>query len=187
MSPARSIHPGRALPLVAVAMLGLLVAACSGGTTATGDAGGAASSPSAAPASQPASMEPSMAPSPSAAASPSAMADVTVDVTESADLGSFLVDAEGVTLYLFTQDTAGSGESACYDQCATNWPPLTVEAGATPTGSAAVTGELGTITRTDGSLQVTYEGQPLYYFAADAAPGDTNGQGVNDVWFVVEP
>jgi predicted lipoprotein with Yx(FWY)xxD motif len=96
------------------------------------------------------------------------------------DLGSILVDAKGRTLYLFMPD--GQGDSTCYDQCEKNWPPL---------GKVAAVGEgldeslLGTTTRKDGSTQATYNGWPLYYFAADAAPGDTKGQGISNVWYVV--
>jgi predicted lipoprotein with Yx(FWY)xxD motif len=105
-------------------------------------------------------------------------------VSENDDLGAFLTDAGGKTLYLFTPDTT-AGESTCYDQCAENWPPLAPAEGMTlPEG---VPGELTTVERTDGSQQVAYNGIPLYYFASDAAAGDTNGQGVGGVWFVVAP
>lgn len=98
------------------------------------------------------------------------------------DLGEILADAEGRTLYLFTPDRAG--ESTCYGGCAAAWPPFTVES--TPTvGDGLDASLVGTTMRTDGSEQVTYNGWPLYYYAADAAPGDTNGEGVNGVWFVV--
>jgi predicted lipoprotein with Yx(FWY)xxD motif len=100
----------------------------------------------------------------------------------STDLGEILVDGEGNTLYLFTPDA--QGDSTCYDDCEVNWPPLADGAEA---GSGLDAGLLGSTTRTDGSSQVTYNGWPLYYFAGDTAPGDTNGQGINDVWFVVSP
>ncbi len=86
-----------------------------------------------------------------------------------------------MTVYTFDKDVAGSGVSNCTGGCLTNWPALTIGAGATPTGDSTVTGTLGTITRTDAStgsaaaIQVTYNGKPLYFFAKDAAPGDTNG------------
>jgi predicted lipoprotein with Yx(FWY)xxD motif len=104
--------------------------------------------------------------------------DVTV---ASSDLGEILVDGDGNTLYLFMPDA--QGESTCYDQCEAAWPPLTGEVSA---GDGVDEALLGSAPRTDGSTQVTYNGWPLYYFAADGAPGDTNGQGVNDVWFVVD-
>lgn len=99
----------------------------------------------------------------------------------SSDLGDILVDASGKTLYLFMPDA--QGESTCYDQCEAAWPPLTGQVSA---GDGVDASLLGTVPRTDGSIQVTYNGWPLYSFAADSAPGDTNGQGVNDVWFVVD-
>ncbi len=97
------------------------------------------------------------------------------------DLGSILTDADGNTLYLFEPDA--QGESVCYDQCEAAWPPLVAAATA---GESLDGSLLGTAERTDGSVQVTYDGWPLYYFANDAAPGDTNGQGINDVWWVVD-
>lgn len=96
--------------------------------------------------------------------------------------GKALVDSTGMSLYLFAPDD--QGESTCYDACASNWPPLVVEGDVT--AGAGLDGSLvGTVARTDGSTQVTYGGWPLYYFARDAQPGDVNGQGVNDVWYLV--
>lgn len=105
-------------------------------------------------------------------------------VSENGANGAILTDAEGKTVYLFTPDTK-VGESACYDQCAQNWPPVAPADGmALPEG---VPGKLGTIERTDGSQQATYNDIPLYLFAADQAAGDVNGEGVGGVWFVVHP
>jgi predicted lipoprotein with Yx(FWY)xxD motif len=101
------------------------------------------------------------------------------------ELGSFLVGPDGMTLYRFNNDEPG--KSNCYDQCAANWPPLLVEEGQVPTGNAGVVGQLGTTERDDGTIQVTYEGMPLYYWVNDEAPGDATGHGVNNVWFVVPP
>ncbi|MPZ52902.1 MAG: hypothetical protein GEU79_09260, partial [Acidimicrobiia bacterium] len=95
---------------------------------------------------------------------------------------SFLTTADGWSLYLFTMDE--QGESTCYDDCEANWPPLTGEFTA---GDGVDPELLGTVARDDGSEQVTYNGWPLYYFANDASAGDTNGQGANDVWFLVTP
>jgi predicted lipoprotein with Yx(FWY)xxD motif len=83
--------------------------------------------------------------------------------------------ASGLTLYQFASDTAGSGKSACTAGCATTWPPMTVASGTTPSAGAGVSGTLGTITRDDGTTQVTYNGRPLYHYSGDSAPGDTNG------------
>jgi predicted lipoprotein with Yx(FWY)xxD motif len=106
-----------------------------------------------------------------------------VMVADAGALGSVLTDAAGRTLYRFTRDT--SGESTCYNACAAAWPPLLVDA--TPAAPADLPGTLSTTMRTDGALQVTYNGRPLYYYAGDTAPGDVNGQGVGGVWFVVAP
>lgn len=109
--------------------------------------------------------------------------DAAVEVASS-DLGDILVDAEGKTLYLFLNDT--DGESTCYDDCEANWPPLVAE-GDPVAGDGADASKLGTTERTDGTMQVTYDGRPLYSFAADEAAGDLNGQGIGEVWFVVAP
>jgi predicted lipoprotein with Yx(FWY)xxD motif len=97
--------------------------------------------------------------------------------------GNILTDPQGRTLYRFTRDEPNA--SNCYDQCAQVWPPLTLDSGE-PVLPQGVGGTLGVITRRDGSRQVTYNGMPLYYYARDSAPGDTNGQGIGNVWFVVE-
>lgn len=98
----------------------------------------------------------------------------------SSDLGDILVDAAGRTLYLFESDA--QGPSTCYDSCESNWPPLV---GAASAGDGVDGSLLGSVARDDGAEQVTYDGWPLYYFAGDATAGDTNGQGINDVWYVV--
>ena len=118
-------------------------------------------------------------------ASPAAtpMTETTV-TTANSDLGTILVDGEGLTLYRFDNDT--DGESTCYDDCEANWPPLLAE-GEPTAAEGADEALLGTVERQDGSTQVTYDGQPLYYFAADQAPGDVNGQAVGDVWWAVAP
>jgi len=112
--------------------------------------------------------------------------DATVNVSESSDFGSILVDGEGLSLYLFTNDTQDSGTSTCTGECLVEWPALTTE-GDPVAGEGVDATLLSTITRDDGSLQVTYNGWPLYYFHEDAAPGDTNGQGLGGVWFLVSP
>lgn len=116
-------------------------------------------------------------------ATPSAM-ETTVVLKSTDDLGEFFVDAEGNTLYLFTNDVE-PGVSACAGDCLVNWPIFTAdEPLSLPEG---VEGELTLIEGTDGTPQVAYNGNPLYYFAGDEAPGDTNGQGVGGRWFVVAP
>ncbi len=109
-------------------------------------------------------------------------AAVTVG-TASGDLGTYLVGPDGRTLYEFTRDVT-PGVSACTGGCLDAWPPLAVADGVSVVAGDGVTGTLGVITRDDGTMQATYRGRPLYYFASDTAAGDTNGQGVNGVWFV---
>jgi predicted lipoprotein with Yx(FWY)xxD motif len=107
-----------------------------------------------------------------------------VEVREAGTLGTILVAANGMTLYKFANDKPGV--SNCKDACATRWPVLTAPAGKL-VGGLGVTGTLATITRADGLTQVTYKDLPLYFYAPDTAPGDTKGQGVGGVWFVVNP
>ncbi len=108
--------------------------------------------------------------------------DESADLTlASTDLGEVLVDAQGNTIYLFVPDA--QGESTCYDQCEANWP---IVSELSTVGDGLDASLLGTTERTTGDVQATYNGWPLYYFANDAGPGDTNGQGVNDVWFLVD-
>lgn len=109
----------------------------------------------------------------------------TIGTIENNDLGTILVGPNGMTLYMFANDTAT--ESACVDSCAVNWPPLTV-ADEEPVNLAdGLQGDVTTIERADGTYQVSFNGHLLYYFARDVLPGDTNGQGRGDVWYVVNP
>jgi predicted lipoprotein with Yx(FWY)xxD motif len=102
--------------------------------------------------------------------------------TATTSLGLILVDDRGDTLYALTTDTPGV--STCEGKCLANWPPLLT--GGTPTAGAGVEAALlGTMTRSDGTTQVTYDGKPLYTFVGDNAAGDVNGQGRNGVWFAV--
>jgi predicted lipoprotein with Yx(FWY)xxD motif len=90
--------------------------------------------------------------------------------------GGMLVDTKGMTVYTFDKDS--DGKSACTGQCAQNWP-------AVPAGDAALSAPYGTITRDDGSKQLTYKGKPLYTFKKDKAPGDKSGDKAMDKWHVV--
>ena len=124
-------------------------------------------------------------PSASPAASPAATS-ATIAVATS-KLGQILVDGKGITLYLFVADTGTA--STCYTSCATLWPPV-ITTGAPQAGAGADAMLLGTTTRTDGKIEVTYAGHPLYYFVQDKSAGDTTGQGVNGfggLWWVVSP
>jgi len=107
----------------------------------------------------------------------------TVRASQNDALGPFLTDKDGRTLYLFTKDS--ENKSVCYAGCANTWPPLLV--GAVDPTLDGIGGTLGVAVRNDGNRQVTYGGKPLYYFAPDTAPGDTKGQGVGSVWYVVAP
>jgi len=154
----------------------LLAAACS--------SAGSSSSTPAAPSSAPASASaPSSAPA-SGGASASA---ATVIKTASSSGGTVLTDGSGRAVYLWTKDSGGM--SACTGACAGAWPPVTTTGTATASGSAKAS-DLGTITRSDGSKQVTYDGHPLYYFSGDSGPGTATGQGSDGFgakWWLVAP
>lgn len=107
--------------------------------------------------------------------------------TADGELGVHLVDAQGRTLYLWEADTGT--KSTCSGACAAAWPPA-LTAGAPTASGKAKAGDLGTTKRADGTVQVTYAGHPLYRFAGDTAPGQTNGEGSDGFgaeWYVVAP
>jgi predicted lipoprotein with Yx(FWY)xxD motif len=110
---------------------------------------------------------------------------MTLQVSTAAKLGPYLTASNGMTLYTYSKDTAGA--SNCSGTCAVTWPPYVVTAGATLTAASNAKGTLATITRDDGTTQVTYNGAPLYFYAKDVKAGDTTGQNVGGVWFVVKP
>jgi predicted lipoprotein with Yx(FWY)xxD motif len=92
-----------------------------------------------------------------------------------------LVGANGMTLYTFDRDVAGSGKSVCNGPCATNWPPLM----AADTDKAS--GDFSVVTRDDGKKQWAVKGKPLYYWVKDTKAGDKTGDGVNNVWHTAKP
>lgn len=92
-----------------------------------------------------------------------------------------LVGPNGMTLYTFDKDTAGSGKSTCNGPCAINWPPLMVSQ------NDSASGDYSIVTRDDGSKQWAVKGKPLYYWIKDSKPGDKTGDGVNKVWQVAKP
>jgi predicted lipoprotein with Yx(FWY)xxD motif len=101
--------------------------------------------------------------------------------------GTYLVGASGRALYLWDADR--QSKSVCTGACAVNWPPLTTKS-APVAGSGATMSQLGTITRSGGVKQVTYDGHPLYYFVGDTSQGSLTGQGSNDFgakWWLVAP
>jgi predicted lipoprotein with Yx(FWY)xxD motif len=98
-----------------------------------------------------------------------------------------IVDSEGMTLYDFHKDKGG--KSACYGACAKGWPPLLTE-GKPQAGEGAMASKLGTVERTDGTMQVTYAGHPLYTFVEDKKPGEANGNDVSAFgaqWYALLP
>jgi predicted lipoprotein with Yx(FWY)xxD motif len=181
------MHLGRAI--AAPLLIAALVAACSGTPASTPQPTVPAT---AAPASAAPASAPPAAASPTSAsggayggayggsgASPSAAAgDIAL---ASAGLGTVLVGPTGMTLYMFTPDTASA--SACTGSCAATWPPLT--GAVTSLGAGLNASDFGTLTRSDGTTQITFHGHPLYYFSGDQAPGDTNGQGLAGKWYVL--
>jgi predicted lipoprotein with Yx(FWY)xxD motif len=108
----------------------------------------------------------------------------SLDVGFTDDLGPFLTDANGMTVYLFTKDTE-PGQSTCEGDCATSWPP--VPADGTLMLPPGIQGTLTAIDRPDGSRQLAYNDIPLYLYAGDQAAGDTNGQDSGEVWYIVPP
>jgi predicted lipoprotein with Yx(FWY)xxD motif len=154
--------------------IAILAAAC-GGSNGGGLYGGAPATQNVAGATQPAVV--SMAPE---------VGNATVVARTVGGQTILVAGSNGMTVYTFTKDTAGSGQSACTGSCLARWPALIVPAGVTPTAGDGVTGQLGTITRSDdGTHEVTYNGLPLYFYAGDNAPGDINGSYPN--WNLVKP
>lgn len=148
----------------------LLAAACSSGSSS--------SSVPAAPASSAAAAAPSSA---------AAAGGATVITTATASGDTFLTTGSGRAVYLWTKDT--SDASSCSGACAGAWPPVTTTGTPTASGSA-IASDLGTITRSDGTKQVTYDGHPLYYFSGDSGAGTASGQGSDGFgakWWLVSP
>jgi predicted lipoprotein with Yx(FWY)xxD motif len=114
-------------------------------------------------------------PAPSTGGASAAAAGVTIGTASSAKFGSVLTGPTGMTLYTHAGDSATS--STCTGQCAAAWPPLVTTG--QPSAGTGVTGQLGTLTRADGTTQVTYAGLPLYYWQGDTKAGDVTGNGVN--------
>ena len=95
--------------------------------------------------------------------------------------GGMLTGSNGMTLYVFDKDAAGSGKSMCNGPCATNWPPLLAQDGDTPSGDYSI------VTRDDHKKQWAFKGKPLYYWSKDQKAGDTSGDGFNNVWHIARP
>ena len=171
--------------IIGFVLLALVVAACSAGaTTPPASSAVAASATPVAASPSPAAAATSPAATSgggryggggsSGGGSPAASLVINLATTS---LGPVLIGPNGLTLYTHSGDTATS--SSCTGGCATAWPPLSVTAGAQATGGTGVTGTLGTLTRADGTNQITYNGMPLYGWQSDSKPGDVTGQGIN--------
>lgn len=174
-------------PLVAavVVAVAIAVAGCSNSGGPSQNVGGATSSPSSSPTIASKGYEyggpsPSTVPAPTLSASGPTLLARTVGSN-----GTIIVAGNGMTVYTFTQDIPNDGKSACYGPCATIWPPVTVPSGKAPSAGPGATGKLGTIRRTDGTTQVTYNGLPLYFYHSDTKPGDTFGHYTG--WNLVTP
>jgi predicted lipoprotein with Yx(FWY)xxD motif len=152
----------------------LLAAACSSASSST-----AAAAPAA-----PASSAPAAA---SSSAPASASTTATVIKTATGSTGALLTSSTGRAVYVWSKDAMN--KSACTGACAAAWPPVTTT-GSVTAGSGVTASDLGTITRSGGVKQVTYDGHPLYYFKGDTGAGTTNGQGLNAFgakWWLVSP
>ena len=128
-------------------------------------------------------------PAETVAPEPAAMEGTQVGVAQEEPYATFLADVDGRPLYLFTADTQGQS-SACYDECATAWPPLLTTSDPRAAAPAVEASMLGTVERRDGSMQVTYNGWPLYYYQQDPGSGEVTGQDVHSFggeWYLVSP
>lgn len=172
------------------------IAACSAPGTVPSSAAPPAATSSETPASSPSESSsgggrgdydyPDPAPASSPEASVQSAPGTAIEITvATGPAGTYLTGSNGLTLYTFKPDSANT--STCDGGCAEAWPPFTVESDASLEAGAGIDGELTTFARADGTLQVAYDGAPLYYFANDTSPGDTNGEGLGDNWFVARP
>jgi predicted lipoprotein with Yx(FWY)xxD motif len=144
----------------ALAVTALVLAACSNSSTSAPAAGGTSTSSSGNP-----------------------MSGGTVQIGDNGTYGKILTDGEGNTLYLFGQDQGT--KTACSTGCSSTWPALTVSGGKPTAGDGVNASLLGVAKQADGSMQVAYNGHLVYRYSGDSAPGDTNGEGISGVWFVV--
>jgi predicted lipoprotein with Yx(FWY)xxD motif len=115
---------------------------------------------------------------------PAAPLVVEVTTTDNPSLGYILTDGNGMTLYHYAPERPGKVE--CTGGCVSTWPPLTVPPGGRLVSGPGVIGVLGTLRRPDGSVQVTYNGLPLYLFSRDTLPGEASGEGLGGLWTVIQ-
>ncbi|HEY2716179.1 MAG TPA: hypothetical protein VGI73_08155 [Solirubrobacterales bacterium] len=154
----------------------LVLAGCGGGGSTTSSSANAKSeeSSSETASSRGAYGKPAGSEEEAPAAESSGGEAVPISIGTASGVGKILVDSEGMTLYYFQKDQKGSGKSKCEGACAEAWPPLS--AGGEPEAMSGVSAaKLGTIERSDGTMQVTYAGWPLYTFVEDQKPGEDNG------------
>lgn len=162
-----------AIPSILLALIAALAIAGCGGGDGTGGAYGNKGGTSTATTAE-------AAPNPEEGAT-------FVSVAAVPSLGRVLVDSSGLTLYDFHKDQGT--ESACYGECAKVWPPLLTD-GEPHASNGAIPGKLGTTERSDGTVQVTYAGHPLYTYAEDRKPGDANGNDIDSFggqWYALTP
>lgn len=169
-TPTRTVRHRVLVGAAAASALGLSLAACGGSSSSH-------SSPSPSPSSGATSAPMTPAPATGSGA--------VLSVRHDPALGDVVVDSRGFTLYRFDHDTSSPPKSNCAGACATTWPPETTSGAPQATGVAA--GEVGTVTRADGTAQVTVGGHPVYLYSGDSAAGQDNGQGVMGIWFAVTP
>ncbi|HEY6788751.1 MAG TPA: hypothetical protein VI365_15705 [Trebonia sp.] len=172
---ATEVSPGDRFgaAVIAAVATALLVTACASGTSSS--TGNSAPSTGASAAGAPAT---------GSASAASAGTEIT---TATASGATFLTDGSGHAVYLWVKDTGDA--SQCSGACAGAWPPVPAT-GTVTAGGSAVASHLGTITRSDGTKQVTYDGHPLYYFSGDSGPGTATGQGSDGFgakWWLVSP
>ncbi|HEV8175039.1 MAG TPA: hypothetical protein VGP91_15460 [Actinoplanes sp.] len=112
---------------------------------------------------------------------------VELNATPSAEIGTYVTDGAGRTLYRFDNDSATPPRATCNNDCAAAWPPLLIKSPGKIYPNGINPKIIGYVERADHTCQVTINGHPVYYFVTDSRPGDINGQGVNGTWFAVSP
>jgi predicted lipoprotein with Yx(FWY)xxD motif len=170
----------RTLPAIAVLAIGAVLAVAGCGGSDSSDSGGAYGGREQTDSTQAVKSETS-------GESGAGGSTGTVAVADNPELGAILVNADGFTLYDFHKDKGS--KSACYGACAGTWPPLTTD-GEPQAVKGAMPAKLGTTKRTDGTVQVTYAGHPLYTYAVDTKPGETKGQDIDSFgaeWYALQP
>ncbi|GAA5192371.1 hypothetical protein GCM10023322_51820 [Rugosimonospora acidiphila] len=112
---------------------------------------------------------------------------VQLDSTNNDEIGVYVADGQGMTLYRFDKDSATPPKSNCAGDCAKTWPPLLIASPGQIYPSGVDPQLVGYVERADGTCQVTIDGQPVYHYSGDQKPGDIKGQGVGGTWFAITP